>query len=555
MKSVTILKTAFRTLVHCQLAAVAVVALAQTPAEAGGHGGGGGGHSGGMGGGSSQHNFGDSGFNGSSSGLGSNHTSGPGQNQINSGAGSFKKLDNFNKPGNDKLGKSINPSNAVKSNTVKLHNMQPIPKITSNKNLFDNVKNGKLDPLTGGKAARRINLADQYKLAEKGDVGRRLNLADKLQKDGGWYKRMCGPLDPNYLKHCKGQFYCGPWWCPGNCWSPEWCGWVDWSFHAEPRYDPRPDFCQPISFTTAVDDMPPPVDRQGNTESWVDDPKPVAGALGGSASGGSDPTNLTLATSVLPPQSADSTSDNRNNDSAAIGSVAAAADYDLQLVAVRFVDNGYAEKQIGPRYRVWVRNNGQKAIEHPFNVVGAAAGTQDENAKLPHAGVRMQKVDAGQIVAVDIRLPIEANETTTTDDGRVKPKFPTIQVVVDVRNEINESTKENNAASFARSKVPMIDPVVYAADAKEAVAGQTINLAGEGLGPEAGQVLIRVGGLELQAEIEGWYDLGARVKLPNLPLASQTDVQIVLVRGDGAATNPLDIQLAAAQSVAPPVVE
>ena len=38
--------------------------------------------------------------------------------------------------------------------------------------------------------------------------------------------------------------------------------------------------------------------------------------------------------------------------------VVAAATSDLQLVAVRFVDPGHPEEKLGPRYRVWFRNNG-----------------------------------------------------------------------------------------------------------------------------------------------------------------------------------------------------
>jgi len=49
--------------------------------------------------------------------------------------------------------------------------------------------------------------------------------------------------------------------------------------------------------------------------------------------------------------------------------------------------------------------------------------------------------------------------------------------------------------------------------------------------------------LELDAEIQGWYDLGVRAKLPNLPLAAATDAEIVVVRGDGAVANPLSLRI------------
>jgi hypothetical protein len=130
--------------------------------------------------------------------------------------------------------------------------------------------------------------------------------------------------------------------------------------------------------------------------------------------------------------------------------------------------------------------------------------------------------------------------------------FPKLGVMVDTRNEIEEQTKENNGMALERDKILMVDPAVFAADAKQATMGQTVNLAGEGLGPEAGQVLVRVGSLELQAEIEGWYDLGVQIKLPSLPLAGEAKAELVVVRGDGAMANPIALKLAATQSAPPP---
>jgi len=56
-------------------------------------------------------------------------------------------------------------------------------------------------------------------------------------------------------------------------------------------------------------------------------------------------------------------------------------------------------------------------------------------------------------------------------------------------------------------------------------------------------VLVMVNGKEVEAEILGWYDLGARFTLPEVRVAGPTAAEVVLVRGDGAATNPLKITL------------
>jgi hypothetical protein len=45
----------------------------------------------------------------------------------------------------------------------------------------------------------------------------------------------------------------------------------------------------------------------------------------------------------------------------------------------------------------------------------------------------------------------------------------------------------------------------------------------------------------MEAEILGWYDLGVRMKMPELPLAGATQAELIVIRGDGAAANPLAI--------------
>jgi hypothetical protein len=381
-----------------------------------------------------------------------------------------------------------------------------------NSKLVDAVKAGKLDSLTKGSAATKLSLGDQYKLLGKGDVARRLNLSDKLEKNGGWQKRTCGPIDSHYCDHCKGQFYCGPKWCPHHCWCPCWCGWVEWCFGCPMWFDPRPDFCEPVGCDDCDVDETVVVDREGTPDSWVDDqpPRPAGG-----------------------------------------GAPADDVDVDLELVAIRFVDNGNAEKNLGPRYRVLIRNNGKQAVDHPFNVAVVTGAAAEQTDPIPRAGKRVPGIDAGQTLAVDIRLPADANATTKDDDGHTVERFPKLGAMVDTRNEIEESTKENNGMALERDKILMVDPAIFAADTKQATMGQTIKLAGEGLGPEAGQVLVRVGSLELQAEIEGWCDLGVEIKLPSLPLAGEAKAELVAVRGDGAAANPIVLKLAATQSAPP----
>jgi hypothetical protein len=46
-----------------------------------------------------------------------------------------------------------------------------------------------------------------------------------------------------------------------------------------------------------------------------------------------------------------------------------------------------------------------------------------------------------------------------------------------------------------------------------------------------------------------------RVKLPSLPVAGDARAELVVVRGDGAAANPIAVKLAAMQSAPPAPVE
>ena len=51
-------------------------------------------------------------------------------------------------------------------------------------------------------------------------------------------------------------------------------------------------------------------------------------------------------------------------------------------------------------------------------------------------------------------------------------------------------------------------------------------------------------GQNTEALIQGWYDLGIRFTVPTYMLTGTVEAEVLVVRGDGAVSNPLDIQLA-----------
>jgi hypothetical protein len=57
--------------------------------------------------------------------------------------------------------------------------------------------------------------------------------------------------------------------------------------------------------------------------------------------------------------------------------------------------------------------------------------------------------------------------------------------------------------------------------------------------------------LELEGEVLGWYDLGVRLNLPKVPLAGPNEAELIVVRGDGAAANPVKITVTPPQPAAP----
>jgi hypothetical protein len=192
------------------------------------------------------------------------------------------------------------------------------------------------------------------------------------------------------------------------------------------------------------------------------------------------------------------------------------------------------------RYRAWVRNNSKQAIREPFNVlVMATDGPKPGDDRL-EIGQRVESIEPGQTLAVDLRLPL-----ADAAHGGADRDFSTLHVLVDSHREVKDTNAANNGIVLARKEVMPVDPVLFASEDDVIEAGSVVNLAGEGLGPEPGEVLLTVGDKEVPVEIQGWYDLGVRVKVPQVALDGAAPAQFVIVRGDTTATNPIQVQLVA----------
>lgn len=210
---------------------------------------------------------------------------------------------------------------------------------------------------------------------------------------------------------------------------------------------------------------------------------------------------------------------------------------DLQLLAVRLVDSGDATQNLGPRFRVWMRNNTPTPMLQPFNVLAMAASSVVPTQDLPQAGVRIEAMQPGQILPVDIRLPVQANDAN----------LGMIHVLVDSHREVSEVFEDNNGIVLPRSEVMSVDPALLASDVQQAVPGSEINVAGEGLGAAAGQVIVKLAGLEMPAEVLGWSELGIQIRLPSVPMVNPVDAQIIAIRADGKTIQPLPLKVVPGQ--------
>ncbi|WP_145311972.1 hypothetical protein [Gimesia fumaroli] len=399
-------------------------------------------------------------------------------------------------PGHKWLGKNGVP---LKKDLFKDKNIKPI-----RPSLEKQLKVGKLNTLIHSKKAKHWNMKKQFELHKKGDVARQLHLHKNLLKHGGWRNRsLFGKMANSFTTTHFGAWYAGPGFYPSYCWSPHWSAWVDWCWWdwCHPICDPRPIICRPI--------ICDPCAPWGWYECPIWQPLPI----------------VTCGTWID------------------VEPIVIDAGLDLQMLAVRFVDSGHPEQELGPRFRVWFRNNSDVDINAPFNVMLLASNSRELEAGVPEAGSRVDNIAAGQIQSVDIRLPFAASQMSIDEEGNQLP-FEQLHVLIDSHREIPEAFEENNGAVMARVDVLPVDPALFSTDTDVVVSGTLVNLAGEGLGPEPGKVLVSLNGMNFEAEIYGWYDLGVQVKMPELPLLDVAEANLVVVRGDGAVSNPVDVEFA-----------
>jgi len=134
------------------------------------------------------------------------------------------------------------------------------------------------------------------------------------------------------------------------------------------------------------------------------------------------------------------------------------AQADLELVGVTQLDVGDAEDLIGPKYRVTIRNNTAVAVTDQFEVTLLASNDDQLSDDLPWNSKWVRGIEAGQTLAVDIRLPFTAMEMNAEAEGD-DAAFKFLLIQIDSDENIEETSKENNGGAVERKDVPAAESV------------------------------------------------------------------------------------------------
>jgi hypothetical protein len=128
---------------------------------------------------------------------------------------------------------------------------------------------------------------------------------------------------------------------------------------------------------------------------------------------------------------------------------------DLELVEIRQLDRGNMAQNLGPAYRVTIRNKNGAAVTHEFNVALAASLGRQAAADSAFGMVRVNGLEAGQMLSVDVRLPAKALQLGQNADGQ-SVSFAYLTAVADSHQELPESDRANDFMVLARGEIVMV---------------------------------------------------------------------------------------------------
>ncbi|MEX2114976.1 MAG: hypothetical protein WD845_17415 [Pirellulales bacterium] len=128
---------------------------------------------------------------------------------------------------------------------------------------------------------------------------------------------------------------------------------------------------------------------------------------------------------------------------------------DLELIEVRQLDRGDLASDQGPAYRITLRNKSGDAVTVPFTVALAASIGRAPAADSAFAATRVNGLQAGQTLSVEVRLPGSAYKLGLNADGQPVP-FTWLTAVADSHMEVEQVDRQNDFATMNRSEIVMV---------------------------------------------------------------------------------------------------
>jgi hypothetical protein len=130
---------------------------------------------------------------------------------------------------------------------------------------------------------------------------------------------------------------------------------------------------------------------------------------------------------------------------------AAAPAIDLELVDIRLVDAGSISDGVGPRFRLFCRNNGTlEAPKFHVSVMADLGGVLSEKAHL--VTVESVGIKPGKTQTVDVQMPPEILKMKGTQDHWPRP-FDLLGAMLDSDESLTETNEKNNTLVLARDSI------------------------------------------------------------------------------------------------------
>jgi len=210
----------------------------------------------------------------------------------------------------------------------------------------------------------------------------------------------------------------------------------------------------------------------------------------------------------------------------------------LELIDVRLIDIGNVELGEGPRFRVLVKNPSAAKLQSSLEVMISAGISDAFSPELPTAVGAIEPLAPGQVVPVELRLPVES--MAMIYPGRKEPfPFSTLFVLVGGPKNMLGSSSITKLKVLPLGDVKLADLAISPLPSRAVPVGLPLELRGEGFGPQVGKVQLTVDGVKIDLDVLGWSELGIAVQMPKLSLTQPKNVQLQVLRADGQPAKPM----------------